>query len=110
MFRDREQELERLKRQLLEEDEDEYEEDEDEYEEDEEEDEEEEDEEEEAFPDCPVYNTDAADVDLEEYSDAVYEEPRRSWGLVAAVLLLTAAVLLLLAYLLANRGGLLCVS
>ena len=101
MFRDREQELERLKRQLLEEDE--YEED----EEDEEEYEEEEDEEEEAFPDCPVYNTDAADVDLEEYSDAVYEEPRRSWGLVAAVLLLTAAVLLLLAYLLANRGGLL---
>ena len=98
MFRDREKELERLNRQLLEEDE--------EYEEDEYEDEEDEEyEEDDALPE--IYNTDSADIDLEEYSDTVYEEPRRSWSLVAAVLLLTAAVLLLFAVLLAKKGGLL---
>lgn len=99
MFRDREKELERLSRQLLEEETEEYEEEEDEADEYEEDDYDE---------DEPViYNTDTTDVDLEEYSEAVYEEPRRSWGLVAAVLLLTAAALLFLAYLLAKRGGLL---
>ena len=91
MFKDAKEELERLNRQLLEEDEEEY--DEEEYD----------DEDEEEYD---AYNGDTSDVDLEEYSQQVYEDPPSRKGIVAAVLLATAIVLLFLAYLLAKRGGL----
>jgi len=97
MFRDREKELERLNRQLLE----------DEEPEDGEPEDEEPEEDGEEQPDYDAYNGDTADVELEEYSNRVYEEPPTRKGILAAVLLATAAVLLLLAYLLAKREGLL---
>ena len=98
VFRDREKELDRLNRQLLEEEETEA-----EYEEEEDGEETEETEQ----PDYDAYNGDAADVDLEEYSHRVYEEPKRGRGLLAVIFLLTAAVLVFLAYLLAKKEGLL---
>ena len=96
MFRDREKELDRLNRQLLEEDEEEQ----------EAADEEQVEEPEEEQPDYDAYNGDTTDVDLEDYSDRVYEEPPSRKALVAAVLLVTAAVLVFLAYLLAKKEGL----
>ena len=104
MFRDKEQELERLNRQLLEEEE------EDEDEEYDEEDDEEYDEENEAqedLQDYNAYNSDTADVDLDAYSDEVYTAPRRGCGCAALAILLTSLVLLFLAYLLAKHGGIL---
>ena len=92
MFQDREKELQRLNQQLLEDEEEEYSEEICEQEE---------------QPDYDAYNADTCDVDLEEYSQAVYEEPNRGRRLVAAILLATAAALLLLAYLLAKKEGLL---
>ena len=100
MFEDREQELDRLNRQLLEEAEEEEECEEEEYEE-------EYDEDAEAVSDYEAFNSDTTDVDLEEYSDRVYREPPSRKGILAAVLLATAVVLLFLAYLLAKKGGLL---
>ena len=95
MFKDAKEELERLNRELLEEDEEEEEEyDEESFEEEEEE-------------EYDAYNGDTSDVDLEEYSAEIYEDPPSRKGIVAAVLLATAIVLLFLAYLLAKRGGLL---
>ena len=44
-------------------------------------------------PSVPVYNTDRADVDLDGYSDEVYEEPREGWGelIFSAVMLALVA-------------------
>ena len=95
MFKDAEEELARLNRQLLEEDEEEL--NEEEYEEEESDEE----------TEYDTYNTDNTDVDLEEYSQQVYEQPPSRKGIVAAILFATAVVLLFLAYLLAKRGGLL---
>ena len=88
MFKDAKEELERLSRQLLEEEE---------YEEDEEEAEEAEEEEE----------YDATEEEPEALTQPEPEPRRNGWGLVAAILLLTAGVVLLLAYAMAKRGGLL---
>ena len=84
MFKDAKEELERLSRQLLEEEE---------YEEDEEEAEEEE-------------EYDATEEEPEALTQPEPEPRRNGWGLVAAILLLTAGVVLLLAYAMAKRGGL----
>ncbi len=91
MFRDAQQELQRLEEELLEEDtEDCY-----------EEEWEEEMEQTRQFV-CPAdaYNTDNADGDLEEYSQQVYEEPEKHsyTGLLVAVALLSAGVLLMLVW------------
>ena len=91
MFQDAKEELERLNRQLLEEDDEEEYDEEDEYEEDEEE-----------------YEEDEAQEDEDTTPEDLEQEPQRSgWGLVSAILLLTAGVILLLAFLLARRGGIL---
>lgn len=102
MFRDREKALQELQKQLLE---------------DEEEEEIEETEEEtddlprevydEYTPDLRAYNSDKADTDLEDYSDAVYDPPRRKTGCLLWFVLLTAAVLLAISWYLAKQGGLL---
>lgn len=101
MFRDREKALQELQRQLLQE---------------EEEDRSEETQQENDLPqevyddyaaDVHAYNSDTTDTDLDSYSDAVYEQPRRRTGCVLWFILLTAAVLLVLSYFLARQGGLL---
>lgn len=103
MFRDREDALQELQQQLLEE---------------EEIPEEEALTEEEETDDLPqevyarftenvrAYNSDTTDTDLEEYSDTVYDPPRRRSGCVLWFILLTAAILLALSWLLAKQGGL----
>lgn len=45
-------------------------------------------------PNCPVYNTDTCDEDLERYSQAVYEGKRRHPLLTVFLKLIFAAVLL----------------
>ena len=94
MFRDRDKALDALQKQLLQEEDDRQSEENAEYEEDSQE-----------APDVDAYNTDTADTDLEEYSEAVYT-PRRSGGGALWFVLLTAAVLLTLALLLAIKEGL----
>lgn len=53
-------------------------------------------------PDCPVYNTDTCDEDLERYSQVVYEGKRRHplltvfWKLLFAVVVLGLCIWLLL--------------
>lgn len=99
MFRDREKALQALQKQLLEdEDAEEVSEQDDElppevYDDD--------------PPDFHAYNSDKADTDLEEYSDAVYDPPRRKTGCLLWFVLLTAAVLLAISWYLATQGGLL---
>lgn len=92
MFRDRDAALEKLQKQLMEEDaaQDDF-------------------SPEESFdeqPDVNAYNTDAADTDLDAYSQDVYHAPQRRQRLILWLLLLTAGVLLLLAWLMAKAGGL----
>ena len=89
MFRDREEELERLNRELMEAEEEEA----------------EEEEEEEAEEEEELWDEDE-DEEPEEESEA--DTPQQSpRALIAIVLLVTAGVLLFLAYLLAKREGLL---
>ena len=88
MFRDREEELERLNRELME------------AEDEEDEEEEEEDEEEEELWD----EDEDEEPEEESEADTPQQSPR---ALIAIVLLVTAGVLLFLAYLLAKREGLL---
>ena len=113
MFRDRDEELQRLNRQLLEEEESEKEqkeweaEDEEAYE-DENAYEEEDAYEDEDAPDYDAYNGDASDVDLEAYSQQIYEGSQKSpVKFVALLFLLAAAGLLLIALLIAYQRGLL---
>jgi len=102
MFRDRDEELDRLEAALQEEDDEEaYEE---EYED--EEYEEDEDQEEAALPDFDAYNSDVTDDDLEEFSEAVYEGRRKSHlGLLAFMLVVLCLVLFALAWCLLKYGG-----
>ena len=96
MFRDREEELDRLEAALLEQEE-EVEEDE-EYEEDEYE--------EEALPDFDAYNADVVDEDLEEFSETVYQGSGKSpLGFLAVLLILVSGLLLGLAWFLLKQGG-----
>ena len=100
MFRDREKALQELQEQLLEEEENTL-------------------PEEDAQDDLPseIYeaytedvrarNSDTTDIDLDDYSDQVYEAPRGKNRFVLWFILLTAAVLLLLSWFLAKQGGLL---
>lgn len=101
MFRDREEELDRLEAALLESEEEEAcaSEEEEELPEDEEY--------EEAYlPDFDAYNNDTTDEDLEEFSEAVYEGRKRSpLGALAVLLVLLCAVLLALAWWLLKTGG-----
>ena len=103
MFRDREKALQELQKQLLE------------------------DENEEAVPeetpdedddlpqevyddyttDLHAYNSDKADADLDEYSDAVYDQAQRKTGCLLWFFLLITAVLLAVSWYLAKQGGLL---
>lgn len=98
MFRDREKALEKLQEQLLEEENDLPEE---EFTKDDET----------VYDDAPqdvhAYNTDTADADLDDYSEAVYEASRRRSGCVLWFVLVTAAVLLAISWFLAKQGGLL---
>ena len=96
MFRDRDEELERLNRQLLEEENEENCE-EEEYEE-----------ESDPQPDYNAYNADSTDVDLEEFCCQLDESPRKPTArFVAVFFFLGAIVLLVLAFLLAHHRGLL---
>lgn len=86
MFRDKEEELRRLEEALLEDDTPE-----------------------EEMP-APqqayaAYNNDDCDVDLEEYSQEVYEKPKSPYGLWAFLLLLMTALLCLLGYCILRYGG-----
>ena len=92
MFRDRERALNQLQAQLLEED-DLPEDGETVYDD--------------APQDVHAYNTDTTDADLEDYSDAVYQAPRRRGGCILWFVLLTATVLLVISWFLAKQGGLL---
>ena len=121
-FKDKEEALRRLEAELLQEEEipeEEYDEDE-EYEDEEYEDEEydeedsEEDWEEESPRQLPgwmagrvkVYNTDALEADLDEYSQKVYRSRSRGRWVAAVALILLAALLLVLAFFVARNGGL----
>ena len=99
MFRDREKALQALQKQLLEE------------EEAEEASEETDDLPQEVYdeyaPELRAYNSDKADTDLEDYSDAVYDPPHPRTGCLLWFVLLTAAVLLVISWYLAKQGGLL---
>ena len=98
MFRDREEELDRLEAALLEQEEEdeEYEEDEEEYEE----------YDEEALPDFDAYNADTVDEDLEEFSETVYQGSGKSpLGFLAVLLILVSGLLLGLAWFLLKQGG-----
>ena len=96
MFRDREEELDRLEAALLEQEE--------EVEEDEEYEEEEY--EEEALPDFDAYNADVVDEDLEEFSETVYQGSGKSpLGFLAVLLILVSGLLLGLAWFLLKQGG-----
>ena len=51
-------------------------------------------------PDCHAYNTDEADVDLDEYSQEVYDEPAgRGLGVVATMLVMVLLSLCILLFL-----------
>ena len=96
MFRDREEELDRLEAALLEQEE--------EVEEDEEYEEEEY--EEDALPDFDAYNADVVDEDLEEFSETVYQGSGKSpLGFLAVLLILVSGLLLGLAWFLLKQGG-----
>ena len=111
MFRDREEALEQLEQQLLEEDE--------EYEEEEECEEEEEFEEEYQEEDdlppeiyesyaanCRAYNSDTTDTDLDRYSEEVQQGADRKTGwLAVGMLILTVLILAIAAYFVAKQGG-----
>ena len=106
MFRDREEALQKLQKQLLEDEEDLPREEWDEEEADDEDD----------LPqevyddyaeDVHIYNSDSIDADLDEYSQEVYAEPRRRSGCALWFILATAGILLALSYFLAKQGGLL---
>ena len=124
-FKDKEEALRRLEAELLQEEEtpeEEYDEevydeeyDEDEaYEEEYDEEDSEEDWEEEAPRQLPgwmagrvkVYNTDALEADLDEYSQKVYRSRSRGRWVAAVALILLAALLLVLAFFVARNGGL----
>lgn len=98
MFRDRDEELDRLEAALQEEDEEEeYEDEDEEYEEEEEES---------TLPDFDAYNSDITDDDLEEFSEAVYEGRKKSrLGLLAFILVVLCLVLFALAWCLLKYGG-----
>ena len=124
-FKDKEEALRRLEAELLQEEEtpeEEYDEeaydeeyDEDEaYEEEYDEEDSEEDWEEEAPRQLPgwmagrvkVYNTDALEADLDEYSQKVYRSRSRGRWVAAVALILLAALLLVLAFFVARNGRL----
>lgn len=124
-FKDKEEALRRLEAELLQEEEtpeEEYDEEvyDEEYDEDEAYEEEydeadgEEDWEEEAPRQLPgwmasrvkVYNTDALEADLDEYSQKVYRSRSRGRWVAAVALILLAALLLVLAFFVARNGGL----
>ena len=124
-FKDKEEALRRLEAELLQEEEtpeEEYDEeaydeeyDEDEaYEEEYDEEDSEEDWEEESPRQLPgwmagrvkVYNTDALEADLDEYSQKVYRSRSRGRWVAAVALILLAALLLVLAFFVARNGGL----
>ena len=124
-FKDKEEALRRLEAELLQEEEtpeEEYDEEvyDEEYDEDEAYDEEydeedsEEDWEEESPRQLPgwmagrvkVYNTDALEADLDEYSQKVYRSRSRGRWVAAVALILLAALLLVLAFFVARNGGL----
>ena len=109
MFRDREKALEELQRQLLEEEDEELpaEDEEDELTEEDEDDDLPQEVHSQYTENVHAYNSDTTDTDLEEYSDTVYDPPRRRTGCVLWFVLLTAAVLLILSWFLAKEGGLL---
>lgn len=95
MFRDRDEELNRLESALQESEEDVS-----------GECEEEEEDEEEDLPDFDAYNSDMTDGDLEEFSEAVYEGSKKSnLGLLAFMLIVLCVVLLALAWCLMKYGG-----
>ena len=97
MFRDREEELNRLEAALQDDPEEEF----------SEKEECEEDEDEEAvLPDFDAYNSDITDEDLEDFSEAVYEgNGQRRLGLLAFVLVALCLVLAALAVCLLKYGG-----
>ena len=105
MFRDQEKVLEQLQRQLLEED------DVDESISAEITQDEQDDLPQEVYADYTadvrVYNSDTTDTDLDNYSQKIYNEPKRKLDCALWFILLTAAVLLALSYFLAKQGGLL---
>ena len=119
-FKDKEEALRRLEAELLQEEEtpeEEYDEeyDEDEaYEEEYDEEDSEEDWEEESTRQLPgwmagrvkVYNTDALEADLDEYSQKVYRSRSRGRWVAAVALILLAALLLVLAFFVARNGRL----
>ena len=104
MNRDRQEELERLEQQLLDEEasEEEFEEEtEEEYEDDPEEFEEE-------LPEYESYNTDNCDIDLDQLSDQLNTPPRHSWtGFAVAMLLFTCIIVAVLGYWLLKQRGVL---
>lgn len=95
MFKDKDRELQRLEQALLEQEEDEQLLQEEECD----------DREWEEVRDHNAYNADAADVDLEEYSDAVWQAKRRLSPLVILACCLTTAILVILVYLFLRFGG-----
>ena len=98
MFRDRDEELNRLEAALQENEEEEAFSEEEEYEED--------DEEVSDLPDFKAYNSDITDEDLEEFSESVYEGSKKSHlGLLAFMLAVLSIVLLALAWCLMKYGG-----
>lgn len=98
MFRDRDEELDRLEAALQEAEEEEAFSEEEEYEED--------CEEESDLPDFDAYNSDITDDDLEEYSEEVYEGRKKSrLGLLAFLLVVLCIVLAILAWCLLKYGG-----
>lgn len=100
MFRDRDEELDRLEAALQEAEEEE------DFSEDEEYEEEYEEEEESNLPDFDAYNSDITDDDLEEYSEEVYEGRKKSrLGLLAFLLVVLCMVLSVLAWCLLKYGG-----
>ena len=97
MFRDRDEELNRLEAALQDDGDEEL--PEEEYEE-------EEDQEEDTLPDFDAYNSDITDDDLEEFSEAVYEgSQKRRLGLLAFMLAVVCIVLAALAICLLKYGG-----
>ena len=102
MFRDRDEELDRLEAALQEAEEEEDFSEEEEYEEDCEEDCEEEFD----LPDFDAYNSDITNGDLEEYAEEVYEGRKKSrLGLLAFLLVVLCIVLAILAWCLLKYGG-----
>ena len=114
-FKDKEEALRRLEAELLQEEEtpeEEY--DEEAYDEEYDEEDSEEDWEEESPRQLPgwmagrvkVYNTDALEADLDEYSQKVYRSRSRGRWVAAVALILLAALLLVLAFFVARNGRL----